>query len=93
MMSGTTPPLFYTVVRNHYTKKFDVKLMLTSDSNKIVHFNLDGVNPSAAKAKINQMIMNELNNSSNLAAMPPSEQKRQLIFDLLVQKYTEKVAK
>lgn len=93
MMSGTTPPLFYTVVRNHYTKKFDVKLMLTSDSNKIVHFNLDGVNPSAAKAKINQMIMNELNNSSDLAAMSPSEQKRQLIFDLLVQKYTEKVAK
>lgn len=93
MISGTTPPLFYTVVRNHYTKKFDVKLMLTSDSNQIVHFNLDGVNPSAAKAKINQMIMNELNNSPNLAAMPPSEQKRQLIFDLLVQKYKEKVAK
>ena len=93
MMSGTNPPLFYRVVRNTQNNGFDVKLSLTSSANKTVHIKTRSSNPSAAREKVLSIINGVMGGSSSLTAMTPSEQKRQLVFDLIVEKYNSDIAK
>lgn len=92
MMSGTNPPLFYKVVKNTYDGKYNVKLSLTSSANDTIHLNFPASTPSGAKQMIDRVVREVMNNPE-IQAIPPSEQKRKIIFDLINKKYNELVAK